>query len=74
MSGQRARWAVRERLDVARIIAEHPLECGISPREDLAAVRRFCREERDCGVMHIARALRAHDLNTALAERTESTR
>lgn len=72
MSGQRARWAVRERLDVARVIAEHPLECGISPREEIAAVRRFVREERDLGVRMIACALRAHDLNTALAERTET--
>lgn len=72
MSGRRARWAVRERLDVARAIAAHPLECGISPREEIAFALWLRRHERDRGIAWIACDLRAHDLNTALAERTET--
>lgn len=71
MSGKAARRAVRERLDIERVVKAHPLP-WIGTREDIAETRRFCREECDRGVMRIARAWRAYDLKTALAERTET--
>lgn len=74
MSGRAARRALSERVDIERVVDQQPSPIvGVSLREDLAAVRRFVREERDLGVRVIACALRAHDLNTALAEHTETT-
>ena len=66
MSGKAARRALSERFDIERVVDQQStLIVGVSLREDLVAVRRFVREERDLGIRVIACALRAHDLHAA---------
>lgn len=66
MSGRAARRALSERVDIERVVDQQPSPIvGVSLREDLVAVRRFVREERDLGIRVIACALRAHDLHAA---------